>query len=51
MVAMSQQPMTNPTAELETPMWSHSFVTVGITCGRHGRHVACRHRYFGNSLP
>ena len=32
MVAMSQQPMMMPTAELDTPMCSHSFVTVGITC-------------------
>ena len=30
-VAMSQQPMMRPTAELDTPMWSHSRVTVGIT--------------------
>lgn len=36
MVAMSQQPMMMPTAELDTPMWSHSLVTVGMTCGQAG---------------
>ena len=51
MVAMSQQPMTKPTAELDTPMWSHSFVTVGITCGKHGLHIMRKHHYFSSSLP
>ena len=36
MVAMSQQPMMMPTAELDTPMWSHSLVTVGMTCAQAG---------------
>jgi len=30
--------MMKPTAADETPMWSHSFVTVGMTCrGRRTR--------------